>query len=449
MSNWQDFSNTGHRIGLGLIASAGLVSAISTLSLLSYIGWNVLSASDKWKPFSRGLRTFTLSSLGWYLLSLLLCDFFQGVAFALNFRWAQKGMMEQGKICMIQGVVSQIGDLGAAIWSMAIAFHTFWLLFLIKQPHRLTVPIVLVIGWSILIFLPILGPTIIETSTRGPFYGLSGAWCWIGNGYGAERVIYLYGWVFAALGSSFIIYTLVYLRFSGFIAFDDAGKMQLRTRRAPRESAFSYPILSPTETSSPSSKSRESQGFPWHKVTRGKYAASDHHGHIREPVSESFLSSPNTQLKRVARRIMWYPLLYAVVVIPVSICRMGALGGWMPPFDLLVFAGICFASSGLSNVILFLTTRKSFITQTNKAPLAGVRVTTQQVTIRDHSTSIDRGIELSPSKFSRTHLVSPTTERSPVILYNGPSRHDFDGHKEKVLIIDHGHKVEDTDTSSN
>jgi hypothetical protein len=80
-------------------------------------------------------------------MSLLLCDFFQGashydsiirvisqlsfcvsgVAFALNFRWAQQGMMEQGKICVIQGIVSQVGDLGAAIWSTAISFHTFWL----------------------------------------------------------------------------------------------------------------------------------------------------------------------------------------------------------------------------------------------------------------------------------------------------------------------------------
>ncbi|KAF8490905.1 hypothetical protein JB92DRAFT_3007583 [Gautieria morchelliformis] len=434
---WQNFSNTGHRIGLGFIASAGLVSAISTLSLLSYIGWNVFAPSEKLKPFSRGLRTFTLSSLGWYLLSLLLCDFFQGVAFALNFRWAQKGMMEQGKICVLQGVVSQIGDLGAAIWSMAIAFHTFWLLFLIKQPHRWTLPIVLVTGWSIVIFLPILGPTIIETPKRGPFYSLSGAWCWIGNGYGAERVIYLYGWVFAALSSSFIIYTLIYLRFSGFIAFDDAGKMQLRTHRPSGESALSYPILSPTEISSSSSESREPEGFPRHKVTRSNYAASEHHGHTGEPGSESFLPSANTQLKRVARRIMWYPVLYAVVVIPVAVCRMGALAGWMPPFELLVFAGICFASSGLSNVILFLTTRKSFITQSGKVPLAGVRVTTQQVTIRDHSTLHvnGRGIELSSIKFSHSHFVSPTERR-------------FDGHRD-LLIIGHGHKVEDTHTSSN
>lgn len=51
----------------------------------------------------------------------------KGVAFALNFHWAAAGMMYDGRLCVIQGAVSQVGDLGAAIWSVAIAFHTFWL----------------------------------------------------------------------------------------------------------------------------------------------------------------------------------------------------------------------------------------------------------------------------------------------------------------------------------
>jgi hypothetical protein len=163
---------------------------------------------------------------------------------------------------------------------------------------------------------------------------------------------------------------LIYLRFSGFITFDEAGKMRLRIRRSSPQSTFSYPIISPTEISSPSLKPRESEGFPWSKVTRSNYAASDHDGHIGGLGSESFSPSPNTQLKRVARRIMWYPvcecgiiscmaihtlisaLVYAIVVIPVAVCRMGALAGWTPPFDLLVFAGICFGSSGEDSKML-------------------------------------------------------------------------------------------------
>ena len=68
----------------------------------------------------------------------------------------------------------------------------FSLLFLVRKPHRLLAPIILVLGWTVLIVLPILGPTVIQTSKRGSFYGLSGAWCWIGTGYNFERLAYLY-----------------------------------------------------------------------------------------------------------------------------------------------------------------------------------------------------------------------------------------------------------------
>lgn len=105
----------------------------------------------------------------------------------------------------------------------------FRLLFLVHKPNPLIAPIVLIVGWTILIVLPIIGPTVIETKEKGPFYGLSGAWCWLSVPYGTERLIYLYVslrvstshnfigdlpspdaplqlWVFVALGSSIVIY---------------------------------------------------------------------------------------------------------------------------------------------------------------------------------------------------------------------------------------------------
>ncbi|KAF8495831.1 hypothetical protein JB92DRAFT_2992387, partial [Gautieria morchelliformis] len=377
--------------------------------------WNAYSAGDKSKPFSRGLRTFTLSSLGWYLISLVV-----RVAFALNFHWAAKGMMDDGIICMIQGVVSQIGDLGAAIWSTAVAFHTFWLLFLIKQPHRWSMLGVLVAGWSMLIVAPILGPTVIQTPARGSFYGLSGAWCWIGTGYSAERLIFLYGWVFAALGSSFIIYTLISLRFSGFITYDDTGKVRFHFRRPPPLYLSASQVSSPTRQRSAYEKPRETGRLHCANLVTGESRpASTYLGSIRESIvyESSLVPATNMQLKRVARRIMWYPVLYAVVVIPVSVCRMGVLAGWEPPFGLLVFAGICFGSSG------------------NNAPASGIRITTQQVTMHDNSTSNDGESIKSPG----SQLASPLTANTPVILYGSHAPKSFQsGGEESVLFIDRG-----------
>lgn len=55
-------------------------------------------------------------------------------------------------------------------------------------------------------------------------------------------------------------------------------------------------------------------------------------------------------------------LVYTIVVVPVSVCRMGVLAGWQPPFGLLVFAGICFAGSGtLENVGIYTLLPESIV----------------------------------------------------------------------------------------
>ncbi|KAF8526973.1 hypothetical protein BU17DRAFT_15252, partial [Hysterangium stoloniferum] len=279
----------------------------------------------------RGLRSFAFSPLGCYFISLMICDLLQGAAFALNFRWAALGLMSEGPICTIQGAVSEVGDLGAAIWSTAISIHTFWLLFLVRQPNRRFGWLAMTSGWVLIICLPILGPTAIQSPHKGRFYGLSGAWCWIGNGYGWCRVLFLYGWVFGALLTSFIIYSLIYLRFTNVVTIGRDGC---------------------------------------------------------ENVEHDYMNSTlqvNSPLKVVAQKIMWYPIVYSAVVLPVAICRMGVLAGWNPPFGLFIFAGICFTSSGTSitNTILFVTTRQSFITQNNQAQITRVHVTTQHVILRD------------------------------------------------------------------
>lgn len=121
------------------------------------------------------------------------------------------GSMSDGTICTVQGAVSQLGDLGSTVWSLAIALHTFWsvsvytfggfwfsdtivqrLLFLTRKPHYLVAPVALCTAWAILIILPIVGPLVIQNQNRGSFYDISGAWCWIGTSYGTARVLYLY-----------------------------------------------------------------------------------------------------------------------------------------------------------------------------------------------------------------------------------------------------------------
>ncbi|KAG9098690.1 hypothetical protein FRC06_006076, partial [Ceratobasidium sp. 370] len=202
-----EYKGTGHRIGLGFIGLAGLSSAVSTLLLLAYITYYTFLSRDETLPIARGIRAFTHSALGIFLYSLLLCDMVQGAAFSINFKWAVNGSMHHSAACIAQGAISQVGDLGAAIWSLAIAYHTFSLLFLFKKPPVWVTRIILGAGWTVILVLPIVGPHAIQNvDKRGYFYGLSGAWCWIGGGYQLERLLYLYMWIFMSLASSIVMY---------------------------------------------------------------------------------------------------------------------------------------------------------------------------------------------------------------------------------------------------
>ncbi|KIJ45885.1 hypothetical protein M422DRAFT_250671 [Sphaerobolus stellatus SS14] len=337
----QAFSTPSERASLAAIASVGLLSAISTSSLLVYIAWNAMSRkSVQPSTVQSGLRSFIFSSLGFYLISLLFCDLLQGTAFALNYHWARLGSMSEGTVCTVQGVVSQIGDLGAALWSTVIAFHTFWLLFLVRHPHPWTIPVIFVLGWTILIFLPIIGPTALQRSSYGYFFGLTGAWCWIGNAYKVERVLFLYAWVFLALGTSFIFYSLIYLRFSNFLTPDLNGALHINCW-----SSFSRKRRHLSKRRTHAVSSSTDSGI----LKRSKrFCFPSREPRISENDTHNDMASTNIRLRRIARRIMWYPIVYAVVVIPVCVCRMAVLAGWQPPFGLFVFAGICFGSSGES-----------------------------------------------------------------------------------------------------
>ncbi|CUA75377.1 hypothetical protein RSOLAG22IIIB_11700 [Rhizoctonia solani] len=120
-----DYHSTGNRVGLALIEATGMFSAISTMILLGYIVWHSLLNKHRELPMVQGIRSFTHSALGVFLINLLLSDLIQGAAFAINFKWAADGNMHPSVACTAQGSVSQVGDLGSAIWSLAIAYYTF------------------------------------------------------------------------------------------------------------------------------------------------------------------------------------------------------------------------------------------------------------------------------------------------------------------------------------
>ncbi|KAG9078654.1 hypothetical protein FRC06_008257, partial [Ceratobasidium sp. 370] len=158
---------------------------------------------------------------------------------------------------------------------------------------------------------------------------------------------------------------LVYLRLSGRLSFDSGKVVRKSFRQSQGLNYLASWTVHGTTSSLPASESG-SKG-------------------VRTPRSTE-VNQVGKHLKKIARRLMLYPFVYSIVTIPVAICRLGVMAGWTPPFPLYVFAGITFSSSGLTNVLLFIVTRHSFIQQVAIRPR--VHVTTQQVTVLEDSRGV-------------------------------------------------------------
>ncbi|KAH7322041.1 hypothetical protein B0J17DRAFT_684773 [Rhizoctonia solani] len=338
-----DYGLPGNRVGLALIGAMGLISAISTLVLIGYIIYYTFISKDHDQPMVQGIRSFTHSALGVFLSSLLVSDLIQGAAFAINFKWAIDGSVHPGIACTAQGAVSQFGDLGSALWSLAISLYTFSLLFLVQKPPIWLTWTIFVLGWVLITVLPIVGPYGIQKlETKGEFYGVSGAWCWIGHGYQLERFLYVYMWIFLSLFTSLVLYGmsramfsglhidflalgLVYLRFSGRLVLKDG-----RFHWTARPAGWSSGIFS-SGTREPTAMSRPYSTF--------------HSNIVSQRLTESEKNGIGKHLKSISKRLMLYPLVYSVVTLPVAACRIGAVSGWKPPLPMYIFAGISFTSS--------------------------------------------------------------------------------------------------------
>lgn len=134
---------------------------------------------------------------------------------------------------------------------------------------------------------------------------------------------------------------LVYLRFSGLLFYED-GKLVWKTS----DQGWSIGRLLPWSSRNPSISSFHATGESGSNGTR---------------VTPAEPNGVGKQLKIIARRLMFYPFsklllplevlcflgltdenptVYLIVTIPVSVCRMGVMAGWTPPFPLYVFAGV-------------------------------------------------------------------------------------------------------------
>ncbi|KAI0827070.1 hypothetical protein BC628DRAFT_1318954 [Trametes gibbosa] len=255
-----------------------------------------------------------------FFASLLIANILQAVGTLMNGKWAMHRTVVSGPFCRVQGGIKQAGNVAMALWSFTLSLHVFMLLFSRVAITRTLSWLLLFTGWYMIIFIVVIGPAAFETPQRGPYFGPTGFWCWITSEYPRQQFYLEYFLEFLSAVFSFFLYTAVLLRVRGNLV-KTSGRWNLRF--VPH-------------------------GERWVLA-------------IRRDAVDGYMM-------HIAARMVWYPVAYTVLLIPVTIARFIMFSGRDVPFRATIFADFVFNLQGFVNVILLLTTRQ-FLPDTDALPM--------------------------------------------------------------------------------
>jgi len=89
----------------------------------------------------------------------------------------------------------------------------------------------------------------------------------------------------------------------------------------------------------------------------------------------------DSSMLKVAAHMVWYPVAYSVVLVPISLTRLTEFAGHVVPFWAIVLSDIVFSMMGFVNVVLLLLTTR-LIPDTSALP----ELTTERKNINSSST---------------------------------------------------------------
>ncbi|KAI6001098.1 hypothetical protein F5J12DRAFT_771334 [Pisolithus orientalis] len=310
------------RVGLVFIVVASFVSALAVGGVLLYI---VYSAVTIKRNASR--RWSTDTHIHYYFLHLMVFDLIQTMGGLLSIKWIVEESVYPGAFCTVQGIFA-FASLDARLLSStgffthAIALHILQALVLEwRSPPKFALLVLAIIWLDILILV------VVPNVTQHNIYGPTGYWCWIDRST-AEQIGLDYIWMWLAAVLNIISYVL----------------LALVTKR---------PILV------------DGNRFRW----RGK--------------QERSIGARTSTESVKAIQMFFYPLVYIMVVLPVSAARFAQFGGHDVPFAVTIFTDTLFALSGLFDTILYAFTRPKLMPRrkTSRDPQSVLlaRITTGRV----------------------------------------------------------------------
>ncbi|KAG8993859.1 hypothetical protein FRB94_010334 [Tulasnella sp. JGI-2019a] len=180
---------------------------------------------------------------------------------------------------------------------------------------------------------------VVPTQLQRDFYGPVGLWCWISPAYKAEQITLVYAWFWLAGLVNFILYVLIFLALRGnlFVSFDSEAT------------------------------------YGW-----GRGSMRIHWEWNRNQRTSLGTSEERKRLMQTARRLLAYPIVYIITILPISIYRF--IEVTQPhrniPSATIAFTAVMCTSSGFFNVLLYTTTHWRFLTRSNEPQItATIEVT--------------------------------------------------------------------------
>jgi len=229
------------------------------------------------------------------MLSLFVYDILQAMGGILDVRWAHNGIVTTGPYCTTQGIIQQIGELGVGLITLILTVHTFVVaLWRVGiRARNFAFGAVTLASLYIALWVSIGNGIHKHYETPTPY------WCWIGAGFEGERLAGEYIWLWIALFASVVMYIPLYFWTKGCFSID------------PEK---------------------------WYKIR----------------LSES---DERYQLRRAALGMLFYPLAYSLMVLPLSIARWSQFNNEKVTSAATFFGVSVYNLSGAINVLLFLIVR--------------------------------------------------------------------------------------------
>ncbi|KAH7104919.1 hypothetical protein BKA62DRAFT_429701 [Auriculariales sp. MPI-PUGE-AT-0066] len=293
-------------------ALAGLLSCFAVSFLLVYITSAAIMSRTKSAAKHSDQRAFLQRQLGVFVLCLLVSDFIQSISGMIQFQWAAHRSIHDGSLCRTQAAMLLAGDLGVCIWNAVVAMHTFMAIVLRRTLSTWAVIFVLVLGWAAILLLTIIGPMALQDE-RGPFFGHTRYWCFVTDPYSSARLWLHYVPIFISLFVIFVLYVLVFLSLRGFIVMGIEG-------------------------------------------SRFKFVCHTPEGGTATAAVNLLTQRSNAD---IARKMLWYPAAYVLIVLPIASARLAAINHQFVPSSIWMFAIVSLFLSGFINVTIYTATRRA------------------------------------------------------------------------------------------